>query len=120
MKLLLSFILVFNVISINAQKTKEKKIILDPYLSFQNYEHFKRLTLSSPNSPIEYLDGFVFEWGYTYIISVIETQLKEWLSDGTRFTYFFTKIISKTKVPDSSLFKLYLDPKKYYSRITAR
>ncbi len=104
-------------ISLNGQTITNKTITINPYLSFQNYEHFKRLTLSSPDPNIEYIDGFEFHWGYQYELSVKETELKETLSDGTRFDYALNEIISKTKMPDSTYFKLYLDPYRYYDNL---
>lgn len=105
------FILFF---STNAQTSKNKTITINPYLSFQNYEHFKRLTLSATDSDIEYLEGFDFEWGYEYKLNVTETKLSETLSDGTRFEYKLNHIVSKTKMADSSEFKLFIDPTRYY------
>jgi hypothetical protein len=98
----------------NAQTTFEKIITVNPYLSFQNYEHFKRLTLSSTDSHVEYLENFNFEWGYLYKLNVTETKLSEELSDGTQFEYTFNHIVSKTKMADSSEFKLFIDPNRYY------
>ena len=69
-----------------------KFITIDPYLSFQNYEHFKRLTLSSPDSNAEFVEGFDFQWGYTYNLKVKQTKLDQTLSDGTQFRYSLEKI----------------------------
>lgn len=99
------------------QTVSTKIIKLDPYLSFENYEHYKRLILSSPNSSIEYLDEFEFCWGYSYILEVKETKLDFQLSDGTQFEYSLNRIISKTKIPDSIIFKLPIDPDRYYYKI---
>ena len=70
MKIFLIHLIAFLSISSFGQTVSDKIITIAPNLSFQNYEHFKRLTLNSPDSPIEYLDGFNFEWGYTYKVSV--------------------------------------------------
>ena len=80
MKLILSSILVFLFVSTSAQEVKKKIITLEPQMSFQNYEHFKRLVLNSPDSPIEYLHGFEFDWGYNSQIKVKETKrnVKRW------------------------------------------
>lgn len=94
-----------------------KFITIDPYLSFQNYEHFKRLTLSSPDSDAEFVEGFDFQWGYTYKLKVKQTKLDQTLSDGTQFRYSLEKIISKTKVHDTTQFKLLLDPNRYYYEV---
>ena len=45
------------------QQTTIKEII-KPYMYTQNYEHFKRLIIDSPNSEASYVDGFHFEWEY--------------------------------------------------------
>jgi hypothetical protein len=94
-----------------------KFITIDPYLSFQYYEHFKRLTLSSPDSDLDFLEGFDFQWGYTYKLKVKQTKLDQMLSDGTQFRYSLEKIISKTKVNDTTQFKLSLDPNRYYYEV---
>ena len=72
---------------VQGQTTTERIVHIDAQLEHQNYEHFKRLVLSSPDSEVEYLEGFEFDWGYTYTVSVLETQLAYPLSDGTRYTY---------------------------------
>ncbi|MFB0997872.1 MAG: DUF4377 domain-containing protein [Flavobacteriales bacterium] len=117
MKIFLIHLIAFLSISSFGQTVSDKIITIAPNLSFQNYEHFKRLTLNSPDSPIEYLDGFNFEWGYTYKVSVKETKLKYTLSDGTQYDYALNHIISKTKVPGSTQFKLFLDPSRYYHQV---
>lgn len=111
--LVILFILLQNFVSIG-QTTTKKTINIDPKLSFQNYEHFTRLTLSSPDSPAEYITDFDFEWGYEYKLSVFETKLEEELSDGTQYDFVLDKIISKTKMPDSTEFKLFLEANRYY------
>jgi hypothetical protein len=111
------FVMVIASYSLNvyAQKTRTKMITVEPYLVFQNYEHFKRLTLSSSDSNAEYIDDFTFEWGYLYKLKVIETEFEEWLSDGTRFHYRLDTIVSKTKMQDDCTFNLFIDPEKYYT-----
>ena len=83
----------------------------------QNYEHFKRLVLDSPDSEAEYIDGFDFEWGYYYTLKVKEKKVGP-LSDGTRYDYSLLKVISKEEVPDSMIFKMSIDPLRYYSILT--
>ena len=87
---------------------------IDAQLEHQNYEHFKRLVLSSPDSEVEYLEGFEFDWGYAYTVSVLETHLTYPLSDGTRYTYEYKSTVSKTKMADSCRFQLFLAPSIYY------
>lgn len=83
-------------------------------MEFENYEHFKRLVLSSPNSEIEYLPDFDFEWGYQYVLSVSEVLSDDELSDGTRFEYSVDSVISKDKMPDTMSFKMFLEGSRYY------
>lgn len=117
MKLITATLLFTLALTSCAQKMTNKTVTIDPHLSFQNYEHFKRLTLKSPDSRIEYLNGFDFAWGYSYKLSVKETKLAETLSDGTQFEYKLIKVLSKTKVPDSTEFELFLDPNRYYYEV---
>jgi len=114
MKFIITFFFILTTVTANCQTDRAKTIHLNPYMSFQNYEHFKRLTLSAQNSPIEYLEGFEFEWGYKYEINVRETELSHRLSDGTKFRHTIISVVSKTRVPDSTQFNLFLDPYRYY------
>lgn len=98
------------------QQTKIKEINIKPYMYTQNYEHFKRLVLDSPNSEAEYVDGFDFEWGYFYTLKVKEIYLGE-LPDGTNYEYSLLKEISKEKVSDTSIFFMSIDPLKYYHKL---
>ena len=93
-----------------------KTITLEPFMYTQNYEHFKRLVLDSPDSDAEYIDGFDFEWGYYYTLKVKEKKVRP-LSDGTRYDYSLLKVISKEMVADSILFKMSIDPLRYYHKI---
>ena len=117
MKTLLLSFCILSTLAINAQVSKIKNITIDPNLSFQYYEHFKRLTLSSPDSHIEYMDNFNFEWGYTYVVRVKETKLRRSWSDGTSYTYTLKKVISKTKMSDSTQFQLTLDANRYFHKV---
>ena len=93
-----------------------KEIKIKPYMYTQNYEHFKRLVLDSPNSEAEYVDGFDFEWGYFYTLKVKEIYLGE-LPDGTNHEYSLLKVISKEKLSDTVIFRMYIDPLKYYHKL---
>ena len=73
LKLFLFLMIAVVVTNTTAQTTRKKTITIASHLSFQNYEHFKRLVLKSPDSAVEYLEEFNFEWGYTYQIEVKET-----------------------------------------------
>ena len=98
------------------QQTKIKEIKIKPYMYTQNYEHFKRLILDSPNSEASHVDGFDFQWGYSYTLKVEETYLGE-LPDGTNYEYSLLKVISKEKVSDTLIFRMSKDPLRYYHKI---
>ena len=93
-----------------------KTITLEPYMYTQNYEHFKRLVFESPDSEAEYIDRFNFEWGYYYTLRVKELDIGE-LSDGTRYEYSLLKVISKEKVSDTVIFRMFIDPLRYYHKL---
>ncbi|MGY8988444.1 MAG: DUF4377 domain-containing protein [Flavobacteriales bacterium] len=82
----------------------------------QNYEHFKRLVIDSPDSEAEYIDGFDFEWAYYYTLKVKEKKVGPF-SDGTRYDYSLLKVISKEKVADTVIFKMSIDPLRYYHKL---
>ena len=85
----------------------------------QNYEHFKRLIIDSPNSEASYVDGFHFEWGYFYRLKVKEIYLGD-LPDGTRYEYSLLKLISKEKASDTLIFFMSIDPLKCYNKLEER
>jgi hypothetical protein len=95
------------------QHVQQRIISVSPCLSFQRYEHFNRLVLQSSDSHAEFIDGFNFEWGYDYKLKVKETKIEPMLSDGTQYEYSLVKVVSKTKVPDSTEFRLFIDTNRY-------
>ena len=99
-----------------AQTFTIKNINVKPHMVHQNYEHFKRLVLDSPDSEAEYIKGFDFEWGYTYKLKVKETKIGP-LSDGTNFEYSLVKIVKKEKVSDTINFLLVIDPLVRYTKL---
>ena len=98
------------------QQIAYKTITVEPYMYTQNYEHFKRLVLKSPDSAAEFIDGFDFEQGYYYTLKVKENKVGP-LSDGTLYDYTLIKVISKEKVADTVIFKMSIDPLRYYDKI---
>jgi hypothetical protein len=98
------------------QQAVVKEIKIETYMYTQNYEHFKRLVFQSPDSEAEYIDGFNFEWGYYYTLRVKELDIGE-LSDGTRYEYSLLKVISKEKVSDTVIFRMFIDPLRYYHKL---
>jgi hypothetical protein len=114
MRIYLSCLILFFSYSGFSQLVHEKTITIAPYKQLENYEHFKRLVMHDGDTYIAYIEGFDFEWGYTYELEVKETRIDPRLSDGTTFRYALKTIISKTPVNDSLTFRLYLSPNKYY------
>ena len=112
----LIFILICIPTFLLGQKIGYKTITLEPYMYTQNYEHFKRLVIDSPDSEAEYVDGFDFEWGYYYTLKVKEKNVGPF-SDGTRYDYSLLKVISKVKVADTVIFKMPIDPLRYYHKL---
>ena len=110
------FIVYFFSSSSFAQTFTFKNINVKPHMVHQNYEHFKRLVLDSPDSEAEYIKGFDFEWGYAYKLKVKETKIGP-LSDGTNFEYSLVKIIKKEKVSDTINFLLVIDPLVRYTKL---
>ena len=99
------------------QTVSTTTITVEPYLSVQNYEHFRRFVLSTNIPEFEFIDGFDFEWGYSYHLKVEVTKLVPELSDGTRYDFALEKVTSKTQVPDSTEFKLFIHPNRYYYQL---
>lgn len=97
------------------QSVRIDTVTIEPFMSFQNYEHFKRLVLNSDPPGIEFIEDFTFDWGHRYELLVECTEMEYELSDGTSATYKYVKEISKSKVPDTFSFKLFLDGFLYYN-----
>lgn len=114
MKQVIIVFLVFQSALAASQTVTEKIITVNAHLTFQNYEHFKRLSIDSPDSRAEYIGGFEFGWGYTYSLRVKETKMNEMLSDGSQYEFDLIEVVSKTKEPDSAFFILTIDPNIYY------
>lgn len=117
MKLIVITLIFFFNCNVFAQNTKLKTITVNPYLAFQNYEHFKRLILSSDVASLESIEGFEFEWGNSYTLIVKQIKLNSELSDGTKYKYVFEKLLDKTREPDTSQFKMFLDANRYYYEV---
>lgn len=91
-----------------------RTVEVSPFKSHQNYEHFKRLTLACDPADVEFIQGFDYEWGYTYSLEVKEKRFEETLSDGTQAEYILERVVSKTPVAPGTSFTLYLDGQMYY------
>ena len=97
-----------------AQSEKMRTIHLEPYLSFENYEHFKRLVINSQETSCSAIDGFDFEWGYFYKLKIKENEYKILKSDGEKHSCSLVKVVSKVAVSDTFQFRLLLDAHLYY------
>lgn len=91
-----------------------RTVHVSPFKSYQNYEHFKRLTLHCEPAEVEFIQGFDYEWGYTYTLEVQERRFEEILSDGTQAEYTLERVVSKTPVAPGTSFTLYLEGQRYY------
>ncbi len=107
--------LVFFSLNFLAHAQKVITITLEPFMTTENYEHFKRLVLNSSNYNVEYINGFDFDWGSHYVLEVEENKISP-LSDGTEFEHDLIKVVSKKSVNDS-FFLMSVDPLRYYSLI---
>lgn len=116
MKLLITNLLLFFCISSWAQDvSKEMEITILPYKKVTNGAFFQVITLSSPDCYVEYLDGFDFEWGFTYRLRVKETHLQSPPEDGSSYEYELLEVISKTRMEKEYTFKMGLSRDFYLS-----
>ena len=115
MRIYLFLLILWSVLnSAVAQSEKIRTIEVDPYLSFENYEHFKRLVINSQGTSCSAIDGFDFEWGYFYKLNIKENEYKILKSDGEKFSCSLVKVISKVAVSDTFQFRMLLDAHLYY------
>ena len=106
------FLFIFN--SLNSQSEKIRTISVDPNLTFENYEHFKRLVISSQETACSSIQGFNFEWGYSYKLKIKEIEFGYPRSDGEQFSCSLIEVVSKVKAADSFQFRMLLDAHLYY------
>ena len=104
-------------LEIYGQNVTSQTISVEPYLTVQNYEHFRRFVLNTGNPEIDFIEGFEFEWGFTYQLKINVTHLQSELSDGTRYTCALEKVISKTPIADTTEFTLFIHPDRYYYQL---
>ena len=109
---LCSFLFIFN--SLKSQSEKIRTISVDPNLTFENYEHFKRLVIASQETACSSIQGFNFEWGYSYKLKIKEIEIGYPRSDGEQFSCSLIEVVSKVKTADSLQFRLLLDAHLYY------
>lgn len=109
---LLTFSFVFN--SLIAQSEKIRTIHVNPYPSFENYEHFKRFVINSQETSCSAIEGFNFEWGYFYKLKIKENEYKSPMSDGEKFSCSLVEVVSKVPISDTFQFRMFLDAHLYY------
>ena len=96
------------------QDVSTEIMVIEPYRTLENYEHFKRLVLTCDNVDASYIEGFRFQWGYRYLLEVEVKTLPYTLSDGTKYEYRLLRVLIKEPVRENFTFKLFIDPLLYY------
>ena len=113
MKIELVLLLLLGSITGKSQTDKTQIITIEPYMTVTNGAFFKQLTLKSNDSDAEFIQGFDFEWGYSYKLKIKIHKLKNPPEDGSDTDYILLKTVSKTKVPDNYKFKMLLNKDLY-------
>jgi hypothetical protein len=78
---------------------------VDPYKSATNGAFFTHMALSCSDRRVDYIDGFDFEWGYSYELKLKRTKLAQPMQDAGDTDYELISIISKNAVEDSTTFE---------------
>ena len=81
-----------------SQIDKSRIITIEPYMKVTNGAFFKQLVLKSNDSDAEFIQGFDFEWGYSYKLKILIHKLKNPPEDGSDTDYKLVKIVSKTNL----------------------
>ena len=113
MKIELVLLLLLGSITGKSQTDKTQIITIEPYMTVTNGAFFKQLTLKSNDSDAEFIQGFDFEWGYSYKLKIKIHKLKNPPEDGSDTDYILLKTVSKTKVPDNYKFNMLLNKDLY-------
>jgi hypothetical protein len=87
-------------------KVDQITITIDPYKHTTNGAFHTFLALTCSNHSVEYINGFDFEWGYSYELKVKRTKLAQPLEDAGDTDFHLIKVISKKAVTDSTTFKI--------------
>lgn len=98
----------------NAQQATIDTVVVEPYKSLQNYEHFRRMVINTSDPKIEFIEGYTFEWGVEKKIVVETTKLKSTLSDGTQYNHKYLKTISEHRMDSTDTFLVSLNGELYY------
>jgi hypothetical protein len=88
------------------QGSKTETLQINPYLKVQNAAFFKVLALDVKNSYVDNIEGFDFEWGYFYTLTVKITKLEYPPADGSNYEAALLKTVIKEKVSKDFEFKM--------------
>ena len=80
-------------------------VTIEPYKHATNGAFHTFLALTCSDRGVEYIDGFDFEWGYTYKLELKQIKLAQPMEDAGDTDYHLIKVISKEAVADSTTFK---------------
>jgi len=86
-------------------KVDQINVTIEPYKHATNGAFYTFLSLTCSNRGVEYIGGFDFEWGYKYELKLKRTKLAQPMEDAGDTDYDLIKVVSKTKVADSTTFK---------------
>lgn len=103
--LLLLFVGMF-VVSFGQDKVTKITVTIEPYKYTTNGAFHAFLALTCSNRGVDYINGFDFEWGYTYKLKLKQTKLAQPMQDAGDTDYDLIKVISKEAVADSTTFKI--------------
>jgi len=104
-------------LSTNAQREEKKdhqlEVSILPYKIITNDAFFKVMSYRTPEGSLDHIQGFEFEWGYTYELLLDVKFRKEYMADASDRDYILKKVISKTPVEEGLTFTLYLNANIY-------
>jgi hypothetical protein len=84
------------------------KVTIEPYKRVTNGAFYTFLALQCSERGVEHIDGFDFEWGYTYELELKQTKLAQPMEDAGSVDYHLIKVNSKKAIADSTIFKTHL------------
>lgn len=94
-------------------KTEKKEVVIEPYKVLSYGAFFKSLGITSPDQGVDFIQGFTYEWGYTYVLKVKVTTLANPPMDASNKEVELIDEISKTPVPEDYQFALRLENERY-------
>lgn len=107
------FIVFYSFFGFSQDISKTITTTIDPYKTVTNGAFFQVITLHSKDCSVEYLQDFDFEWGYSYNVTLKETQLENPPEDGSCMKYDLLSVNSKTKAPNDFVFGLLITKNLY-------